>query len=129
MLTLEEARAKHTQGLYPDIIVGESYEFYAEMQQDYDPPEQRMRNYTGQKVKVLSVNTDTDWFEPYEENGELVRPEVSKSFIVRAEDGFEFCAMEEELDGWDKDLGQYFWPDGTHGPDHSKRFLVNERNQ
>jgi hypothetical protein len=105
-----------------DIVVGNQYEFYAEMRQDYEPPEQRMRNYTGQTVLVVRpLNADeSDWFEPYEENGELIEPEVSRGFIVRSDDGFEFCALEEELNGWDKDLGQFYNPDGTYGPDHEK---------
>ena len=110
-MTVEEVEALNL----PDIIVGESYEFYAEMLQETEPADKRMRNYTGQKVLVLRVNEDSDWFEPYEENGELIEPEVSKSFIVRTADGFEFCAMQEELDGWDKHLGQFYGPSGIWG--------------
>jgi hypothetical protein len=130
-MSVDEARAVKRE----PIEVGKDYEFYAEMQQDYDPPENRMRNYTGQKVTVVRAlrgqnepDPETDWFEPYEENGELIEPEVSKGFVVRANDGFEFHALEEELDGWDRDLGQFFWPDGTHGWDHDTRFLVNEQS-
>jgi hypothetical protein len=110
--TIEEVEAMNL----PDIIVGESYEFYAEMVQEQEPPDKRMRNYTGQQVKVLCVNEDSDWFEPYEDDdGETVYPEVSKSFIVKADDGFEFIAMEEELSGWDKHLGQFYGPSGIYG--------------
>ena len=110
----------------PPIIVGNQYTFFAEMQQEYEPAEKRMRRFTGTLVTVLRVNEDTDWFEPFEENGELVEPEVSKSFFVRAKDGSEFCVHEEEINDWDRDLGQYFWPDATYGPDHDTLFLGNE---
>ena len=104
----------------PEIVVGNQCEFYAEMRQEYEPPEKRMCKYTGQKVLIvrpLDAN-ESDWFEPYEQDGELVEPEVSRGFIVRADDGFEFTALEEELNGWDRDLGQFYNPDGTFGPDH-----------
>lgn len=111
------------------IEVGEQYEFYAEMQQGLDPPDERMRNHTGQKVTVVrplrgqdEPNPESDWFEPTEDE----QPEVSRGYIVRAADGTEFTALEEELNGWDHDLGQFFWPDGTHGWDHDRRFLANE---
>lgn len=129
-MSVEEARAVTRA----PIEVGKQYEFYAEMQQDYEPSEKRMRNYTGQTVTVVRAlrgqnepDPETDWFEPYEENGELIEPEVSKGFVVRAHDGFEFHALEEELDGWDRDLGQFFWPDGTFGWNHDTTFLVNEQ--
>lgn len=122
-MTAEQARLV----VRDEIVPGNRYPFYAELQEDYHPGN-RMRNYTGQQVTVLRVNEDSDWFEPYtDDSGELIEPEVSKTFIVRADDGFEFTAMEEELNGWDHDLGQFFWPDGTHGHDHDTRFLANER--
>lgn len=114
-MNLEEAYAVER----PDIVVGNQYEFYAEMRQEYEPPEKRMCKYTGQTVTVvrpLSAD-ESDWFEPYiDEANVLIEPEVSRGFIVRADDGFEFTALEEELNGWDKDLGQFYNPDGTYGP-------------
>lgn len=125
-MTVDQARAVTRE----PIEVGKEYEFYAEMQQDYDPPAKRMRNYTGQKVTVVrplrglgEPDSESDWFEPTEDE----QPEVSRGYIVRAADGREFTALEEELDGWDRDLGQFFWPDGTYGWDHDTHFLGNER--
>lgn len=99
----------------PKIEVGKHYEFYAEMQEAELPPAERMRNYTGQQVLVVSGPQPKD------------DPDDSDCFVVRASDGREFEAMEEELNGWDKALGQYFWRDGTYGPNRSTTFLVNER--
>jgi hypothetical protein len=111
-----------TMANYPDpstlatIEVGNSYEFYAEMQQDYEPAEKRMRNYTGQMVMVLALE---------QERNDEEQPLLYK---VRAVDGREFTAQEEELNGWDYALGQYFWSDGSYGPDHDTRFLCNEKS-
>lgn len=110
-MTADEARKLD----WPSIEIGQSYEFYAEMQQEYEPVENRMRNYTSQQVKVLRLCGE-------DEND----PENSPLYEVEASDGKHFFAHEEELTGWDKALGQFFWPDGTHGPDHDKTFLVNE---
>lgn len=125
-MSVEEARAVTRA----PIEVGKQYEFYAEMQQGLDPPEERMRNYTDQTVTVVrplrgqdEPDPESDWFEPTEDE----QPEVSRGFIVRAADGTEFTALEEELNGWDRDLGQFFWPDGTQGWGHDTRFLINEQ--
>jgi hypothetical protein len=85
------------------ITVGESYEFVSEVQQEYQPAAKRLRNYTGQTVTVLEDLGRSD-------------PESSRTYKVRAADGHEFTAWEEEISGWDKDLGQFFNPDGTYGP-------------
>jgi len=97
----------------PAVVIGNEYEFYAEMQQAELPHHERMRNYTSQKVTVIAGPLPKD-------------PETSDLFIVQAADGREFEAYEEELDGWDKALGQYFWPDGAYGPERDLRFLCNE---
>ena len=102
------------------IVVGDYYPFFCEMQQEYEPIEKRMRQYTGQLVCVVAEqhtpNSNTDWTD-----------EDSTLYKVQANDGVEFTATEEELNDWDRDLGQYFWPDATYGPDHDKTFLVNEK--
>lgn len=100
---------------FPAIVVGQQYEFHAEMQEAELPAPERMRNYTGQKVTVISGP------EPKDD------PESSDYFVVKAADGRQFTAAEEELNGWDKALGQYYWPDGTYGPNRDDTFLVNER--
>lgn len=101
--------------LTQDVLVGQKYEFYAEMQQAEMPEQERMRNYTGQTVTVLAGPLPKD-----DEEG-------SDLFKICAADGREFEAFEEELNGWNKALGQYFWPDGTYGPDRDRTYLVNER--
>lgn len=100
---------------FPSIVVGQEYEFHAEMQEPELPAHERMRNYTGQKVAVISGPGPKD------------DPENSDYFVVRASDGREFTAAEEELNGWDKALGQFFWPDGTYGPSRERTYLANER--
>lgn len=109
-MTFEEADAVER----PAIVPGGKYTFYSEMQQEYEPPEKRLRQFTGQTVEVLSEqhtpNTNTDWCE-----------DDSILYTVQASDGTIFTATMEELNGWDYDLGQYFWPDGTYGPDHDER--------
>jgi hypothetical protein len=103
-----------------EIVVGSQYPFFCEMQQEYEPPAKRMRNYTGQLVTVIAEEhtprTNTGWTD-----------EDSTLYTVRAKDGFEFSAQEEELNDWDRDLGQYFWPDATYGPEHDTFALVNEK--
>lgn len=99
----------------PQIVVGHRYPFYCEMQQEYLPPEERMRRFTGQDVKVVAALGAPD---------EMGSPQ----FTVRTDDDSEFTAQEEELNGWDLALGQYFWPDATYGPNHDTTFLVNERS-
>lgn len=103
----------------PVIEVGRSYEFFCEVQQDYVPPRERLRQYTGQIVEVVAIENhpgDKDWDDEFSE----------RTFKVRASDGREFSVHEAELNGWDRDLGQYFWEDATYGPNHDKTFLVNE---
>lgn len=109
-----EAESAEAADEFPQIIVEGTYEFYAEMQQEERPPHERMRNYTSQTVTVLEELLSDD-------------AEGSKLFKVRAADGREFEAFEEELNGWNKALGQYFWPDGTYGPGKDKTYLSNER--
>lgn len=93
-LTIDEAHAKKR----PTIVVGSSYPFYSEVEQEYEPADQRLRRYTGQCVRVLGVEEKDD-------------PDNSQTYMVRAADGREFTAWEEELNGWDFDLGQYFKPE------------------
>lgn len=111
---VKAAQAAHDASL--PIKVGQQYEFYSEMQQEYKPASGRNRNYTGQMVTVIKGPLPKD-------------PDTSDLFVVRAADGREFDAYEEELTGWDKALGQYFWPDGTYGPDRDPQFLCNERSK
>lgn len=101
----------------PAIRVGERYEFYSTMQQEYLPPGERIRNYTGQMVTVIGGD-----------EREFVSDEDDVMFKVRADDGFEFNAWDDELNGWFRDTGQFFWPDATYGPDHDRTFLSNERD-
>lgn len=122
-LDLKAARAAHEASL--PIRVGQQYEFYSELQQSQDPPEERNRNYTGQMVTVIAGPLQ----EEEGDNGPDDEEGASDLFRVRAADGREFEAYEEELTGWDKVLGQYFWPDGTCGPDHDPQFLCNERSE
>ena len=98
---------------YPTPKPGETRHFYCEAQQDYYPPEARLRRFTGQPVAVLA---------------ELPRQDQDSSlmFQVRAADGTVFEAHEEELNGWDHDRGQFFWSDGTYGHQHDRTFLINE---
>lgn len=104
----------------PPIKVGEQYTFYSTVQQEYEPPEKRLRNYTGKLVVVIGIEHDVgspDW-----------NPDESeRMFKVRATNGFEFVTYESELNGWMVDTGQFFWPDATYGPDHDTQFLANER--
>src|SRR3954454_20030803 len=92
------------------IEVGRQYPFFCEMQQEYEPPELRMRNYTGQLVTVLRNLSSTEYDGPGPDDTNDDDFDVSRAFMVRAKDGFEFQAMVEELNDWDRDLGQYFWP-------------------
>lgn len=99
---------------YRTLKVGDVCAFYSEVQQEYEAPENRLRRFTGQDVTVIA---------------ELGKPDVdsSDSYTVRASDGIEFTAWEEELNGWDLAFNQFFWPDGTYGSGHSTEFLCNER--
>ena len=111
------------------VVVGESYVFYAEMQQEYEPAEGRMRNYTGKLVTVVRNLTTEEYDGPGPDDANDDDFDVSRAFIVRcALDRREFTAMVEELNGWDRDLGQYFWPDATYGPAHERWALSNERS-
>lgn len=101
----------------PPIVAGNQYTFYSTMQQEYEPPEKRMRNYTGKLVTALKhSNADCKDEEGYE-----------AMFLVRAGDGFEFEAYEGELNGWFSDTGQFFWPDATWGHNHDTFALSNEK--
>lgn len=102
----------------PKIVVGQEYTFYAEMQQEYEPREKRLRNYTGCTVIVIGIN----------EGEQEIMEGAGMIYTVRTLDGHEFSAQEEEINGWDRDLGQFFWPDGTYGHDRDRSFLVNERS-
>lgn len=110
VMTPEQAREMGR----PVIEVGKRYEFYSEVQQEYEPAEKRLRRFTGQIVTVLASMPAED-------------VDSSNMFRVRADDGTEFEAWEEELNGWDRDLGQFFWLDATYGPNHDKQFLINEK--
>lgn len=121
-MTVDQARAIERAV----IEVGHSYEFYCEMQQEYEPPERRLRRFTGQTVTVLRNLRRDEYDGPGDRDEDF---ETSRVFAVCAQDGTEFQAHVEELDGWDRDLGQFFWPDGTYGPDHDQRFLAAERRQ
>jgi hypothetical protein len=85
-----------------DIQIGSTYEFVSEVVEEYLPPEQRLRRYTGTRAIVLGLSEDND-------------PDNSPLYKVRFHDGREGHAWEEELNGWDKTLGQFFGPDGTYG--------------
>lgn len=99
-MTLEEAEKIDR----PEIVSGGTYPFYVEMFQDGTPAGERMRDYTGQTVTVVRpLRTDE------------CDPDSSRGFIVRAANGFKFTALEEELNGWDYDLGQYVGPSGIWG--------------
>lgn len=97
-LTLDEAHERE----WPEIKVGEQYEFVAEVMEEYEDAGVRLRNYTGQMATVLAENEDVD-------------PEYGRSFRVRFADGREATAHEEELNGWDKALGQFYGPSGKWG--------------
>jgi hypothetical protein len=115
LLTGDEAR----NILRRKILVDQRYTFFCEMQQEYEPVEERMRNYTGQQVTVIAREWGP-WEDKWTRDDSII-------YKVRADNGFEFLANEEELNGWDRDLGQYFWPDGTWGPDRKRDFIGNER--
>jgi hypothetical protein len=103
----------HDPASYKTPAVGDVCAFYSEVQQEYEPPEKRLRRFTGQDVTVVAA---------------LGKPDVntSEQYTVRAPDGTEFTAWWEELSGWDLALGQFFWPDATYGPSHETTFLGNE---
>jgi hypothetical protein len=99
-ITITEAQARE----WPEIIIGNKYEFVSEMEQEYLPAEERMNRYTGQTVTVLR-----------EQGPDERDAETGRGFHVRADDGEEFVANEEEINGWDKALGQFFGPSGIYG--------------
>lgn len=111
-MTPDEARAVERPAIEP----GKDYEFYCEMQQEYEPPEKQLRRFTGQRVTVVRNLTreEYDGPGPGDSDDDF---EVGRMFAVRAQDGTEFSAHVEELDGWDRDLGQFFNADGTYGPE------------
>jgi hypothetical protein len=80
-----------------EIVIGQDYEFVSEVEEATTPTGERLRNYTGQKARVLALVTDND-------------PDNSPLYHIRFEDGREAQAWEEELNGWDKALGQFFAP-------------------
>lgn len=121
-MTPEEARAIERAPVRP----GECRPFYCEVQEDYEPPEKRLRRFTGQCVTVVRNLERREYDGPGPDDQHDDDFETSRMFVVRAKDGTEFHAHVEELNGWDYDLGQFFWPDGTYGPDHDTRFLANE---
>lgn len=87
------------------IAVGQRYEFVSEVLEEYEPAEQRLRNYTGQQALVVEGPLGPEHNDP--ENSPLYR--------VRFDDGREAQAHEEELSGWDKALGQFYGPAGIWG--------------
>jgi hypothetical protein len=99
----------------PPIVVGNYYTFFCEVQQEYEPPAKRLRRFTGQLVCVVKSHGKPD-------------ADSSEQYEVQAKDGTEFTVHEEEINDWDRDLGQYFWPDATYGPGHDAKFLSNERD-
>lgn len=118
------------------VKIGEQCEFYATVQQEYEPTEKRLRNYTGQLVTVVAWENEDEWREQEaqieeeiaagEHKDEEPERDVEPTYKVRAKDGFEFSAYESELNDWHKDTGQFFWPDATWGPEHDDFALVNE---
>jgi hypothetical protein len=118
---------KELQAIVRDpIVVGKSYTFYCEVQQEYEPPEKRLRKYTGQDVTVIRNRTREEYDGPGPDDNDDDF-DTSRLFVVRASDGVEFDAHIEELNGLDRDLGQYFNPDATYGPDRDTLFLENEQ--
>jgi hypothetical protein len=95
-----------------EVRIGGIYPFYAEVQEEYKPAEERLRRFTGTLVEVLAERHEGD--------------EGSLTFLVRAHDGTEFDAHPEEINGWDYALNQFFWNDGRYGKSHSTDFLGNE---
>lgn len=98
-------------------LPGAMHRFYSEMQEEYLPEEQRLRRFTGKPVTIIAKLEN-----------EFECEETSAMYLVRAEDGTEFAAWWEELSGWDYQLDQFFWPDGTFGKNRDETFLVNERS-
>lgn len=110
----------------PTIEAGTSTTFYSEVQQEYLPAAERLSRFTGQEVTVLRQlrSDEYDGPGPGDDPADF---EVSPVFVVRAQDGTEFSAHVEELNGWDRDLGQFFHHDGTYGPARNVDFLDNEK--
>jgi len=79
------------------IVIGQEYEFVSEVEEETTPLPERLRQYTGQKALVLSLAEHND-------------PENSTLYNVRFADGRVAQAWEDELNGWDKALGQFFAP-------------------
>ena len=110
----------------PTIAIGKEYEFYCEVQQVDEPADRRLRRYTGQAVTVVRHLTRDEYDGPGPDDPDEAF-DVSRMFVVRAADSVEFEAHAEELNGWDRDLGQYFNADGTYGPGRETWALANER--
>lgn len=87
-----------------EIVVGQEYVFFSEVEQELLPEAERLRNYTGQNALVLSLVGPED-----------NSPENSPLYNVRFSDGREAQAWVEELNGWDKEKGQFFGPSGRWG--------------
>jgi hypothetical protein len=82
------------------VKVGERREFYSTLQ-GADAAGIKVRNYTGQTVEVVKDISDT--VEPVEPGGY-----TEPLFVVRAPDGVEFDAWQEELNGSVKKGGAFY---------------------
>lgn len=89
-MSLDEARSIERE----PVKIGNRYTFYSTMagktSGDVYP-----RRYTGQEVEVVERTTEVD-------------EESSGLFLVRADDGVEFDAYPDELDGFIYDTGQFY---------------------
>jgi hypothetical protein len=92
-MSFAEASAKTR----PEIIVGMFYPFYSELEQETFPWNERDRRFSGTAVQVISMD-----------DSENIEGNPIHIYTVRAHDGSTFVALDEELNGWDFDLGQYF---------------------
>lgn len=96
-----------------EIEIGKAYPFYCEIQEEYRPASERLRRYTGTIVTVEAVDHERD--------------EECPGFLARTWDGQLISVNSEEINGWDYELDQFFWVDGTYGKGHAPDFLGNER--
>jgi hypothetical protein len=126
-MTPDEAR-KVTR---PQPRAGDRCVFYSEMLHETVDSHGRwflVRDYTGQEVTVVrhlrGVNDPAPEYDgPGEDDVEDHDAdeggkgwfECSRGYIVRALDGREFMVHVEEIDGWDRDLGQFYGPSGVWG--------------
>jgi hypothetical protein len=102
----------------PPVEVGGRYEFYATVEEEHLDPGERLRRFTGKEVEVLEVAFD-------ESDPQWIPEESERFYKVRADDGTEFEAYEGELDGWFKDTGQFFVPEGDSHAEQDPRFNRN----